>query len=265
MIPTIAVLALGFFGVGDASTPSAALAMATIRRHCVPCHDGERADLDLRQLTPQQSDVWHRIYEQVESYRMPPPNRASIARRFPMDELTRGHLLQAIEQIATVRSDPPPMLRHVPFEAWQAIVEEFARPVLGSKELENLWVYRWPGGPSNRLLAAQQFAAEQEASTVCSMIVDRELTLSPGERKILVGLPSSPLRPATRDHFAFVDFVFRRIYRRSLTPTEASEAIQLVRTVRSRGGSWADTWRTLCSHYLTSPLLLYASIAPDDQ
>jgi hypothetical protein len=227
--------------------------------HCAGCHDEDApGDLDLR--TPPavaDAEVWLAMLEQVESFRMPPPEKGGeIEDHFPIDPAQRRALVEALLEVAGPAASAPALPLRLPPEAWLQAVREIALPILGEEPLAALLAPAAVRIDADRavLVPVQQIAFEDAAYAVCEAMLARELKLAADQRRLLVAAFDGRGVPAIAER------LFEVVYRRLPSEGERSELFALMSNHRQALGRWDRAWVATCQTQLSGLDLLYPQL-----
>jgi hypothetical protein len=241
----------GLAGASRAEVPAPLARL--LQSHCVRCHK-EDSLLDLRSPPPESDTLtWRKIFEMVESSRMPPPaRRGPIALRFPLDPGAREALLGLVAGVLGATLDPTVHPHHITDTVWRRTVEALASPVLTADRVRQLTAM--PASPSpDGIGADEQTRFDEMAFATCEAIADGDLARPANARTYLAKLPARGLPASQSDLRATAATLLAAVNGIAPTNRDVDDSVQLLRRLHHVDPVWAKAWAGLCVFYLTSP------------
>jgi hypothetical protein len=258
------VVLVGLIGhVGAASAAPEEL-KTLIHQHCVRCHN-EDHPLDLTVL-PDDKNVasWLGMLDMLESYRMPPPAKAGtgeIGARFPISPRDRVQLIKGISAVLGPALDPPQLPLHMSLKLWRSIVTELTSPFVPAEALAPIFALTEGnmGEEDTRMLPYTQVLLDQMSARVCTALSKAELARSTPARKLIPSLPTCPPTTCGPTWDRLVRPLFHVVFAADPTSRDIEEGRRMLIEMHRLNRDAKRDWVGLCTHYLSSPRLLYAS------
>jgi hypothetical protein len=260
------ILAFALVSLWPASSPAAVPTEVAriVKDSCVRCHD-ETNDLDLTTLPPEtEKQTWLRVFEMVESSRMPPPAKSgSIEKRFPLDPAVRHQLLDGVSRILGAMIDVQPRVRHISNDVWLSILTEVASPIVAQDKLSPIIASAKGPWPPSEIPAVMQVKIDVTSQAVCDAMADAELTRAPKARTLLGALSGqTKSQPSAKEAQQLATALHRATFGVDPTGRELQERVALLSKVAKTSGR-REGWLALCSAELSGPQLLYLSYAQE--